>query len=144
MHLSLALNLLPFLPDLGVLYALRSTPNFCEIHPKSQFLVQFAKFLHPPPTFWFFCEYIIPQIKAPNNKELKNITPDPNGRCRLLTKNTSKWLAMVGRPGIMTSLMKNILSLFSHSGHVRSWLLKEEFHQKNGSVNRWVSFNGII
>jgi hypothetical protein len=33
--LHLALNLLHFLPELGVLSALRHAPNFCEIHPRS-------------------------------------------------------------------------------------------------------------
>jgi hypothetical protein len=33
MHLCLELNSLHFLPDLGVHYALRHTPNFYEIHP---------------------------------------------------------------------------------------------------------------
>jgi hypothetical protein len=33
MHLRLRLNLLHFLPDLGVLYGLSRAPSFYEIHP---------------------------------------------------------------------------------------------------------------
>jgi hypothetical protein len=35
MHLRLALNLMHLLQDLGALYALRRTPNFYEIHPRT-------------------------------------------------------------------------------------------------------------
>jgi hypothetical protein len=42
MHLHLVLNLLHFLTDLGVLYALRHVPNFYEIHPGSQFKLKCA------------------------------------------------------------------------------------------------------
>jgi hypothetical protein len=43
MHLSLALNLLHFFPDLSALYALRHTPNFYEIHPRNSLVKQFVK-----------------------------------------------------------------------------------------------------
>ena len=40
MYLRLALNFLHFHPVLGVLYALRSAPNFYEIHPKVEETIQ--------------------------------------------------------------------------------------------------------
>jgi hypothetical protein len=42
MHLRLVLNLLHFLPDVGALYALRSTLTFYEIHPRPMYSICFS------------------------------------------------------------------------------------------------------
>jgi hypothetical protein len=40
MHLRLALNLLQFLPDLGMLFALRHAPDYYEIHPRTKIQIR--------------------------------------------------------------------------------------------------------
>jgi hypothetical protein len=50
MYLRLTPNLMPFVPDLGALYALRHAPNFYEIHLRSETTValrsQFGLIVH--------------------------------------------------------------------------------------------------
>ena len=52
------------------------------------------------------CVYRILKIKTPMINAQKTITPDPNGKLRLFTKNNSKAPAKDGRPGTIISLMK--------------------------------------
>ena len=46
------------------------------------------------------------KIKVPINSKQKTITPDPKGKLRLFTKNTSNPAANEGSPGTIRSLMK--------------------------------------
>jgi hypothetical protein len=49
-------------------------------------------------------------MRAASTTKPKNIAPDPKGSPIEFTKNNSKFPANVGKPGIISSLMKKIMN----------------------------------